>query len=155
MGVTIAPGCFDVNEPDDPEWDSPDATTGQHGGGWEAEPRFRVVTDTVERAADALLVVAERFMDVSESGRELSDEDYDADDFDDEADRTPSVTHVSVDDEAAYVSADTSWLSHAMAERMKYILVQELTVAGVTAVIEADYDPIRGIGAHRWPRVTQ
>lgn len=155
MGVTIAPGCFDVDEPDDPEWDSPEASTGHHDGGWEAEPRFRVVTDSVERAADALLVAAERFMSVGESGRELSDEDYDADDFDDLANRTPSVTHVSVDDEAAYVSATISWLSHAMVEKMKYILVQELTVAGVSAVIEADYAPIRGLAAERWPRVAQ
>lgn len=160
MGVEIAPGCFDVDAPVDPDGDElddaaadaayPEGATGHYEDGWEAEPRFRVVTDTVELAAQALLVAAERFMNVGESGTEHGD----GDDFDDEEDRTPSSTHVSVDDDAAYVSANTSeWLSHAMVEKLKYILIQELTVAGVSALIEADYNPIRGIGADRWSAV--
>ncbi len=70
----------------------------------------------------------------------------------DHEDRTPSITRVSVDDSAAYVSADTSeWLSHEMADTMKLILVQELTRAGVEAVISPDHAPIRGIDARPWP----
>lgn len=154
--MRIAPDCFDVDAPVDPDWDelddeaSPEDATGHYDDGWEAEPRFRVVTETVERAAEALLIAAERFMNIGESGTEHGD----GDDFDDEEDRTPSSTRVSIDGEAAYISADTSeWLSHAMVEKMKYILIQELTVAGVSALIEADYNPIRGIGADRWPAV--
>lgn len=132
MAVTFASGCFDTNE-----------------RGWEAEPRFRVETDTVELAADALLVVAERFMCVGESGTEFGEDDdlpWEDEDF------TPRNSRVSIDAEAAYVSADTeAWLSRQMADTMKLILVQELTAAGVAAVISADYQPIRGIAAERWP----
>ncbi|WP_322921427.1 hypothetical protein [Nocardioides renjunii] len=133
MAVTFGTGCFD------------------QGRGWEAEPRFRVATDTVELAADALLVAAERFMMVGESGTEHSEDE----DFWDEEDRGPSSTAVSVDEEAAYVAADTdAWLSRRMADTMKSILVQELTRVGVSAVVTADYDPIRGIRARRWPART-
>lgn len=152
MAVTFAEDCFDPEGPVDAEDedldDDDDGTggTGHYEDGWEAEPRFRVVTDTVERAADALLVVAERLMRVGESGTE-----HDLASPTGEDDRTPSVAHVSIDSDAAYVSADTSeWLSHEMAATMKRILADELDRAGVSAVVEADYDPIRGIRAERW-----
>jgi hypothetical protein len=60
---------------------------------------------------------------------------------------------VTVDKEAAYVSADTKgWLSHEMAATMKRILVEELSRAEVSALIAADYEPIRGMAAEPWPR---
>jgi hypothetical protein len=43
------------------------ALTAHHADGWGAEPRLRVVTDTTEQAANALLVVAGRFMLVGQS----------------------------------------------------------------------------------------
>ena len=137
----------------DEEYDAryPTEATGHSADGWEAEPRFCVRTDTVERAADALLVVAERFMRVGDSGTEYGE----SEELPWDEDPTPSVVRVSVDDEAAYVSAGTDdWLSHAMADTMKYILVQELTLAGVAAVVSADYNPVRGTAAERWPRTT-
>ena len=131
--VTIAPGCFDTEDvQEEPDWDAmddeeydarfPAEASDHHDGGWEATPQFRVATDTVELAADALLVAAERFMQVGESGTEHTEpqEDWDEDD------RGPSITRVTIDDEAAYISADTDdWLSHRMADTMKFILVQE------------------------------
>ncbi|MGF9754490.1 hypothetical protein AAII07_04760 [Microvirga sp. 0TCS3.31] len=152
MSVTFAPHCFDPTDPVDPDWEEvedPSEMTGHKATGWEAEPRFRVETGTVELAADALVVAADRFMRVTTSGRELSGTD---ETWTSEEDRTPSITRVSADDAAAYISADTSeWLSHEMADTMKAVLVEELTRAGVTAVISPDYDPIRGIGAASWP----
>lgn len=159
MSVTFAPGCFDPAEAvDEPDWDAMDdeeydarfpvEATGAGEGGWEATPQFRVATHTVELAADALLIAAERFMRVGDSGSEHaeSEEDWDEDD------RGPSITRVTIDEEAAYISADTDdWLSHRMAETMKFILVQELTMAGVSAVISADYNPARGVHARPWP----
>ena len=47
----------------------------------------------------------------------------------------------------------TLYSSSSSSEKLKYILIQELTVAGVSALIEADYNPIRGIGADRWSAV--
>ena len=151
MSVTFAPGCYDVDDPVDPDWDSIeeedfDALTGHYPGGWEAEPRFRVATETVERAADVLLVVANRFMRVGQSGTE-----YDAWQAQTDRDPTPSFAGVSIDHEAAYVWAHTSeWLSHAMAATMKRILWEELAGAGILAVVSEDYNPSRGIAAQRW-----
>jgi hypothetical protein len=151
MSVRFAPHCFDRTDPIDPDWEDvedPSELTGHQATGWEAEPRFRVETGTVELAADALLIAAERFMRVGESGAETTGDEGTWDD----EDRTPSITRVSVDDSAAYISADTSeWLSHEMADTMKLILIQELTRAGVEAVISPDYAPIRGIDARPWP----
>ncbi|QIK65044.1 hypothetical protein G7072_00670 [Nocardioides sp. HDW12B] len=154
MSVTFAADCFHAEDPIQPDWEDiedPAEATGHYEDGWEAEPRFRVVTDTVERAADALLAVADRFMHVGESGTE-----YESSHAAVPEDRTPSSATVCVDTEAAYVYANTSeWLSHEMAATMKRILVAELTGAGVSAVISADYNPIRGVDAQRWPRVTR
>lgn len=154
MVVTIAPGCFDPNSPTDPDWEDldddfdPSSLTGHSTDGWEADPQFRVVTASVERAADALLVVADRFMLVGLSGRE-----YDPAAPVDHDDAAPNITRVHVDDEAAYVSADTKgWLSHEMAETMKRILVEELMRAGVSATISEDYNPVRWSHAESWPR---
>lgn len=159
MAVTIAPDCFNADDPVDPDWESldddeydaryPAEATGHTADGWEAEPNFRVATDSPERAADVLLVVAERFMRVGQSGREYGD----SEELPWDEDPTPSLVRVSVDDEAAYVSANTDdSLSHEMADTMKYILIQELTTAGVAAVISADYHPSRGTLAEPWPR---
>lgn len=70
MAVTFAPDCFNTDDAVDPDWGAipieeynsryPAEATGRSASGWEAEPRFRVETDTVERAADALLVAAKR-----------------------------------------------------------------------------------------------
>ena len=155
MSVTFTPDCFDATAPVDPDWEEvedPSDLTGHLDGGWEAEPAFRVVTRDVSLAADALLVVAERFMMVGESGTEHgADEEWW-----DEEDRGPSNARVAVDDDAAYVSANTSdWLSHEMADTMKLILVQELTRAGVEAVVSADYNPARRIAARPWPEREQ
>ena len=152
MTVTIAPDCFDPDAPVDPDWedldddvDPTDVMTGHLEGGWEAEPRFRVPTDDPRRTADVLLVVAERFMRVGQSGTEhAAAAPYD--------DPGPSIATVAVDAEAAYVAADTSeWLSHEMVATMKRILVEELTAAGVSTEITADYDPVRGLDAEPWP----
>ena len=151
MSVEIAADCFDPDEPVQPDWEDiedPAEATGHFEAGWEAEPRFRVVTDTVERAADALLVAATRFMTVGMSGTEYGQSQAPPPD-----EQTPSIALVTIDDEAAYIYADTSeWLSHEMAATMKAILVEELTRAGVTALVTADYNPIRGSGAAPWPR---
>lgn len=150
MTVSFDDDCFRADAPVQPDWeelDDPSEATGHFDGGWEAEPRFRVVTDNVERAADALLVAASRFMNVGQSGVEH------AVPSDTPEDRTPSLTTVSVDDEAAYVAANTSeWLSHEMAATLKRILVEELTAVGVSATIGADYNPMRGLAAAPWPR---
>ena len=150
MTVTFAADCYNAEDPIQPDWediDDPAQATGHYDGGWEAEPRFRVVTDAVERAADALLTAAERFMNVGESGTEHDPSGEMSDD------RTPDMSMVSIDEEAAYIYADTSeWLSHEMAATMKRILVDELTRADVSAVITADYNPVRGTGAEPWPR---
>jgi hypothetical protein len=154
MVVTIAPGCFDPNAPTDPDWEDldedfdPSSLTGHSKDGWEADPQFRVVTESVERAANALMVVAERFMYVGFSGTE-----YDPAGPIDREDYTPNTSRVHVDNEAAYVSADTKgWLSHEMAGTMKRILVEELTRAGVSATISEDYNPVRWSDAETWPR---
>jgi hypothetical protein len=149
--VTFAEDCFNAEDPVDPDWeevDDPAEMTGHSEDGWEAEPRFRVETESVERAADALLEVADRFMRVGQSGTE-----YGPSDAPDPEDFTPSISLVSIDAEAAYVYADTdAWLSHDMAVTMKRILTEELTRAGVSAVIRSDYNPIRGLDGQRWPR---
>lgn len=154
--MTFAPGCYDANDQLDPDWDGledddfdaryPAESTGHYADGWEAEPRFRVATGTVERAANALLVVANRFMCVGQSGTE-----HDASQPATSDDATPGGAWVTTDDEAAYVWADTNeWLSHAMAVTMKRILVEELTRADISAVVSEDYNPIRGVNAQRW-----
>lgn len=108
MAVTFAPGCFDPEAAsDEPDWDAMDdeeyearypAEASDDGeGGWEATPPFRVATDTVARAADALLVAAERFMRVGDSGSEHPE----SEEYWDDHDRGPSITPVSVDDGAA------------------------------------------------------
>lgn len=152
--MTFTSDCFDPDSPTDPDWDDvdddfdPADLTGHHRDGWEADPRFRVATDSVERAADALLVVADRFMNVGHSGNE-----YVASSAADPGDYTPSSSHVSADDEAAYVWADTQGgLTHEMAATMKRILVEELARVEVSALISADYQPVRGTDAQRWPR---
>jgi hypothetical protein len=154
VAVTFTADCFDPNAPTDPDWDDtdddfdPSRLTGHHKGGWEADPRFRVVTDTVERAADALLVVADRFMRVGESGTE-----YPPGSTDPGSDYTPNSSDVSVDNDAAYVWADTKGgLTHEMAATMKRILVEELARVDVSAMISEDYRPVRGSGAQGWPR---
>lgn len=155
MTVTFAADCFDPTAPVDPDWEDldddfdPQALTGHSQEGWEADPRFRVVTVAVERAADALLVAADRFMNVGISGTEhRAAAPADLDD-----DYTPNSSSVSADSEAAYVWADTKGgLSHEMAATMKRILVEELTRADVSAQIWADYQPTRGTDAQRWPR---
>lgn len=156
MPVTIDPDCFDPSPPYDPDPGGfveddfdPSVLTGHYKSGWEADPQFRVVTDTVERAADALLVAAERFMNVGYSGTEHDDLTTPRGDDDE---YTPNSAFVRVDSDAAYLTADTKgWLSHEMAATMKRILVEELTRAEVTALITADYNPIRGYNAESWP----
>ena len=155
MPVSFAPDCFDPTAPVDPDWEDldddfdPSTLTGHSREGWEADPRFRVDTETVELAADALLVAADRFMRVGFSGTEHGGDDP----GDPGEDYTPNSSSVSADDAAAYLWADTKGgLSHEMAETMKRILVEELTRVGVSALISADYNPMRGNDAERWPR---
>lgn len=155
MPVDFAPDCFNPDAPTDPDWEDvdddfdPQTLTGHTAEGWEADPQFRVVTDTVERAADALLVAADRFMRVGLSGTEHDA----AGPADPDSDYTPNSSSVSADNEAAYVWADTKgWLSHEMAATMKHILVEELARASVSALVSADYQPVRGTDAERWPR---
>ena len=154
MTVTIAEGCFDPNTSvddlgfgDDDEFE-PSGMTGHYQGGWEAEPAFRIATGTVERAADALLIAADRFMRVGVSGTE-----YAVGSAIDPEDYTPDICLVTVDRDAAYIRADTSeWLSHEMAATMKRILVEEMTRDEIRGVVSSDYNPIRGVHGERWPR---
>jgi hypothetical protein len=156
MVVTIAQGCSDPNSPTDPDWEDtaddfdPSSLTGHSKYGWEADPQYRVATESVERAADALLIVADRFMCVGSSGTE-----QDPAGPVDHEDHTPNISRVHIDNEAAYVSADTKgWLSHEMAETMKQIVVEELTRSGIAATISEDYNPVRWSNAEAWPRRT-
>jgi hypothetical protein len=136
--VTVDPHILDGQGE---EWEDED------GGGWTGpSPYFIVSSDQTELAAKALHKAVTRCWHVSESGRELTDDELHTTD-----EYTPNyASPVYLTDKGPMASLDTNGeLPRAMGEAMLRILIEEVSAVNIDAYLTTP--PIGPVPSGDWP----